>query len=75
MTESQRDYLADLANKKGVILENTDDVSQAWASEKIEELKAMPDAKFDKITPEIDEEINNRIREINRELARWTFQA
>ena len=75
MTESQRDYLADLAAKKGVILENTDDVSAAWASNKIEELKAMPDLVFDEVTPEIDRSIDKKIDSINFELSKWTFQA
>lgn len=75
MTEAQRDYLADLAGKKGVRLEDTDNVSPAWASTKIEELKAMPDVTFDDVTPKLDASVNKRIDNIKRELARWTFQA
>ena len=75
MTEGQRDYLADLAGRKGIRLDNTDNVSAAWASAKIEELKAMPDANFMTNTTVIDSGIERRILAINREVAKWTFQA
>jgi hypothetical protein len=72
MTENQRDYLADLAGRKGVVLEDTDNVSAAWASAKIEELKALPDAEFDE--PPSDEWLDRQINGIIRELNKWTFQ-
>lgn len=71
MTEGQRDYLADLAGKKGVRIEDTDNVSAAWASAKIEELKLMPDAVFD----EFDSKKTDRyIKQIVTEMKKWTFQ-
>ncbi len=75
MTEAQRDYLADLAGRKGVRLENTDNVSQAWASNKIEELKAMPDASFDLLDADESAAIEKRTNKILTEMGRWTFQA
>lgn len=74
MTEAQRDYLADLANIKGVRLENTDNVSASWASKTIDELKAMPDVVFDEVTPEFTQNIKETIESIRKELAKWTFQ-
>ena len=74
MTEAQRDYLADLAAKKGVILENTDDVSAAWASAKIEELKALPDATFSEISEAEEKKISKYIDNTLRGLSLWTFQ-
>lgn len=75
MTEGQRDYLADLAGRKDVRLENTDNVSAAWASKKIEELKAMPDAQFDEMTPDLKSNLDKRIGKIISEVSKWTFQA
>lgn len=75
MTEGQRDYLADLAGKKGVKLEDTSDKSVAWASMKIEELKALPDKVFSAPSPEIDSSIAKRTTAITREISKWTFQA
>lgn len=75
MTEGQRDYLADLAGRKGVTLDNTDNVSSAWASKKIEELKSMPDANFATPSAELDTKISKQIKSINTETAKWTFQA
>lgn len=74
MTEGQRNYLADLAARKGVILENTDDVSVAWASEKIEELKAMPDASFKSVSDEEEKRIERLTNRTLEELGLWTFQ-
>ena len=58
MTENQRNYLADLAGKKGVTLSDTDDISVSRASEMIEELKAMPDISFAPVSDEESEEIS-----------------
>jgi len=74
MTEGQRDYLADLAGRKGIRLENTDNKSVAWTSEKIEELKQLPDTKFDESTQELDLDINKRIESVKNEVSKWTFQ-
>lgn len=73
MTEAQFNYLADLAAQKGVVLQDTDDKSVAWASKKIEELKALPDAEFREITPEEDAEIDRLIDHAREELHKWTF--
>lgn len=74
MTEGQRDYLADLAGRKGVRLEGTDNVSAAWASAKIEELKAMPDASFDAVGPELAAKLEKKTANIIDEVSKWTFQ-
>ena len=74
MTEGQRDYLADLAGRKGVRVEADDSRSVAWASAKIEELKSMPDANFNEVTPELDARIDKRISRIINEVSQWTFQ-
>lgn len=74
MTEAQRNYLADLAGRKGVRLEDTDDKSVAWASAKIEELKALPDANFDAVTEEEAGEIDKLTNNVLTELKRWNFQ-
>ena len=73
MTENQRDYLADLAGRKGVRLFDTDNWSVAHASEEIENLKAMPDAKFNEITPEQIAEIDRRTERTLTELHKWGF--
>lgn len=73
MTENQRDYLADLALAKGVKLTDTDDKSAAWASAKIEELKALPDADFDDITDEQIAKIDELTRNAVEELHKWGF--
>ena len=73
MTENQRDYLADLAGRKGTRLFNTDDWSVAKASEEIETLKAMPDAQFNKLTLEEVEEIDARTENALAQLRRWGF--
>ena len=75
MTEGQRDYLADLAGKKGVRLESTDDRSVAWASAKIEELKALPDKAFPAPSAIIDASIKKQTAGIIKEISKWTFQA
>lgn len=74
MTEAQRNYLADLAAKKGAILENTDDVSVAWASAKIEELKMLPDAIFDDISEAEVALINKYTDQVLKGLSLWSFQ-
>lgn len=74
MTEGQRNYLADLAARKGVILENTDNVSASWASNKIEELKAMPDATFEPISDAEEKKIERLANHTLEELGRWNFQ-
>lgn len=73
MTEAQRNYLADLANRKGVRLEDTDDKSVAWASAKIEELKEMPDYQFQEISDKQVERIDKLVTKTITELHKWTF--
>ena len=73
MTENQRDYLADLAGRKGVRLFDTDNWSVARASEEIERLKAMPDAQFDEITPAQEREIARLIQHVLDEMNKWGF--
>ena len=73
MTENQRNYLADLAGQKGVRLFDTDDWSVSKASEEIERLKALPDAKFDEITPAQEKEIDHLTQHVLNELHRWGF--
>ena len=73
MTENQRDYLADLAGRKGVRLFDTDNWSVAKASEEIEELKTLPDAAFDDPTLNEDQEIDTRITATVAELNKWHF--
>ncbi len=74
MTEAQRNYLADLAAKKGVRLKDTENVSVAWASEKIEELKALPDVEFSDISDVEKNTVNKYINNILQGLSLWTFQ-
>lgn len=73
MTEGQRDYLADLANRKGVRVEGTDSMSQAAASKKIDELKALPDATFPEVSPEQEIKFANNVVKINKGIGRWTM--
>lgn len=75
MTEGQRDYLADLAARKGVQLANTENVSAAWASAKIDELKALPDATFKPLDDMSQRKVTHLIENIQKELGLWTFQA
>lgn len=74
MTEGQRDYLADLALRKGVVLEDTDNKSVAWASKKIDELKAMDDAEFSEPTAEFSKKVTTVVDNIIKGIRAWTFQ-
>lgn len=73
MTENQRNYLADLAGRKGIRLSDTDNWSVAKASEEIERLKEMPDATFDEITEEEIEQIDKMAARTMSELHKWGF--
>lgn len=73
MTGKTRDYLADLANQKGVTLPGMQDARQADASDKIEELKTLPDKEFAELSEDDVAEANAAIREINKEMQKWTF--
>ena len=73
MTENQRDYLADLAGRKGVRLSDTDNWSVAKASEEIERLKTMPDAKFNEPTPAQQKKVDRLIENILEEMNKWGF--
>lgn len=74
MTGNTRDYLADLANRKGVKLPDEQERDQAWASVKIDELNQLPDATFSDITESQKKGIENRIIKILKGMERWTFQ-
>jgi len=63
----------DLAGQKGIQLENTDNVSTAWASAKIEELKALPDAQFEEVSDELNSRINARIVKVAKGVRKWTL--
>lgn len=73
MTGNTRKYLSDLANRKGVRYENAVGESQFWASQRIEELKQMPDAKFPDITDEQRSKIAKGAEKIIGEMNKWTF--
>ena len=73
MTENQRNYLADLAGRKGIRLSDTDNWSVAKASEEIERLKEMPDATFDEITEAEAREVDNLVDNALTELSKWGF--
>ena len=73
MTENQRDYLADLAGRKGVRLFDTDNWTVAQASETIDDLKSMPDASFAVPTEEVDATIAKKTDAVLAELRRWGF--
>lgn len=74
MTEGQRDYLADLAGRKGERLRDTSNVSVAWASAEIERLKSLPDTSFANATPQIEVNIEREITKNITEVSKWTFQ-
>jgi len=73
MTETQRNYLADLAARKGVKLKDTDNLSVSAASAKIEELKALPDAEFREIAEDEIAHIQKIVNKAREELRQWTF--
>ena len=73
MTGNTRDYLADLANKKGIKLDNEQERDQAWASAKIDELNQLPDATFSDITEKQEKGIQSRINRVLKGLEQWTF--
>lgn len=73
MTGNTRDYLADLANRKGVKLPNEQERDQAWASAKIDELNQLPDATFPDITEKQKRGIENRVIKVLEGMDRWTF--
>lgn len=73
MTEAQRNYLADLAARKGVRVRNTDNMSVHVASAKIEELESLPDAEFREITEDEVAHIRGVVDKARKELQRWTF--
>jgi len=73
MTENQRNYLADLAGRKGVRIESSDNISQAEASRLIDELKALPDKDFPEPTAEELAEVKNLTNHAIEELHKWNF--
>lgn len=73
MTETQRNYLADLAAKKGVRLEGTDSMSVEVASAKIEELETLPDKEFREITEDEEAHIQAAVNKTEEELRQWIF--
>jgi hypothetical protein len=74
MTEAQRNYLADLAGRKGVRLQHTDDMSVSSASEKIEELKAMPDKIFAPLSEKEAARIDDLVGKTLVEMNKWGFE-
>lgn len=74
MTGRTRDYLSDLALLKGVSFPGGQEMTQAQASETIEELKLMPDAVFPPISETQLSSIDKGIAKIIRELNKWTFE-
>jgi hypothetical protein len=73
MTEGQRDYLADLAGRKGVRLSDTKNKSVSWASSEIERLKLLPDKVFKQIDS-LDSKLALKTKQIIGEVSKWTFQ-
>ena len=73
MTGKTRDYLADLALQKGVNLGRVEDREQSYASRRIDELKAMPDATFTIPDGAAIDKVLKRIANINAELQKWTL--
>lgn len=73
MTGRTRDYLADLANRKGISLPNFQEAAQAEASRKIEELLELPDAAFSELTGETEARVLKRIEGIVKGIGKWTF--
>lgn len=65
--------MADLALQKGVSLGRVEDREQSYASNKIDELKTLPDATFTTPDNEAIERILKRIANINSELQKWTL--
>lgn len=74
MTGRTREYLADLALKKGISLPNEQEHDQAWASDKIEKLKTMPDATFPEISEKQLSRIDSGIKKIITGIKQWTFE-
>lgn len=74
MTEGQRDYLADLALKKGVTVDASTPRSVQWASKEIERLKALPDATHKQMTDDYKLEIQKKIENIVAEVKKWQVQ-
>ncbi len=75
MTSNTRDYLADLALKKGVSLEGFQDSSQGAASDKIDELKTLPDMETREASPSEYQRIEREIKAIEKEIEKWTLTA
>lgn len=73
MTGKTRAYLSDLANRKGIRYENAVGESQAWASDRIEELKLMPDATFEELSNSKRAAIEGKIKATIGEINKWTF--
>lgn len=78
MTGRTRDYLADLANRKGVLLPNEQERDQAWASRKIDELNALPDATFTVYSEEqkqaLDKFVQKQVNKVLESMRAWSFQ-
>lgn len=73
MTKNQRDYLADLANRKGVKLPGAEDWDTARASREIDRLKALPDKVFPQISEAQIAKISRGVEKVVEELHLWTF--
>ena len=73
ITARTRDYLADLALKKGVALRDPEEVTQTQAGDKIDELKNLPDANFSQVSATEQRRFFKRLDAITKELSRWTL--
>lgn len=73
MTGRTRDYLADLANRKGISLPNFQDKNQAAASAKIEELLELPDKTFGELEAKTESAALKKIEKIIEGISQWTF--
>jgi len=73
MTGKTRDYLADLANRKGVKLDGEQERDQAWASRKIDELNQLPDVSFSEITEKQRAGIDKGLAKVLKGMEQWTF--
>lgn len=74
MTEAQRKYLAAIAARKNIRLENTDGMSVDAASAKISELESLPDADYGTISDEEKLKLKELSAHTSEELGKWTFQ-
>lgn len=73
MTGNTRNYLADLALKKGVSVGDFENATQAAASKKIDELQRLPDASFAPVSIKEQERVIKKIDKVIAEIMKWTL--